>query len=87
MHGRSRPVRGGCAPNPYLSAHDHPSVSIKMNILTLHLARRFHWLQLPAVVLITLLQRTPVLRVLASAESACISSPLGQVLRSSLACW
>lgn len=47
--------------------------------LALH--RRLAWLNLPAAILVALLQRTPVLRVATAAESAFIGSPVGQVLR------
>ena len=40
-------------------------------------------LQLPAYVLIALLQRSPVLRLLATAESVWVNSSLGQVLKAS----
>ena len=47
---------------------------------------RFHrhlpWFNLPAVALVALLQRTPVLRVAAVAESVIGASSAGQVLRS-----
>ena len=49
---------------------------------------RFHrhlpWFNLPVAALVALLQRTPVLRVVASAESLVAASPAGQVLRSVL---
>ena len=42
-------------------------------------------LQLPAALLITLLQRTPIVRVLTATEELATSSPLGAVLKSVLA--
>ncbi len=42
-------------------------------------------LQLPAAVLIALLQRTPIVRVLAVADELVVSSPLGAVLKSAVA--
>lgn len=57
-----------------------------MNLLT---SLRSHpaWLklQLPAALLITLLQRTPVIRTLVTAEDLVATSPLGAVLKSALA--
>jgi hypothetical protein len=44
--------------------------------------RHFRWLNLPGALLVTLLQRTPVLRVVASADEMVAASPLGAVLRS-----
>jgi len=55
-----------------------------MKLLSLSLLR-CRWLNLPGALLITLLQRTPVLRVATLAEEAVIASPLGQVLRSAAA--
>jgi hypothetical protein len=47
------------------------------------LFRRLQWLNLPATLLLALLQRTPVVRVAASAaDYALTSSPLGAVLKS-----
>lgn len=46
---------------------------------------RLRWLQLPAALLIVLLQRTPVLRLLVAAEERLVSSPVGAVLRSAAA--
>ena len=51
-------------------------------MLSLH---RFRGLPLSAAVLITFLQRTPVLRVASSAGEALVASPLGAVLRPALA--
>ncbi len=50
--------------------------------LALH--RRLAWLNLPAAILVAVLQRTPVLRVATAAESAFVGSPVGQVLRNVL---
>jgi hypothetical protein len=47
--------------------------------------RRLHWLNLPGALLLTLLQRTPVLRVAAPAGELVHASPVGHVLRSALA--
>ena len=57
-----------------------------MNLLA-SLRRHPAWLklQLPAALLITLLQRTPVVRTLVTAEELVASSPLGAVLKSALA--
>jgi hypothetical protein len=44
--------------------------------------RHLPWFNLPVAALVALLQRTPVLRVAAAAESAIVGSPVGQVLRS-----
>lgn len=46
---------------------------------------RLGWLNLPGAVLIALLQRTPVVRVAATAEQLVASAPLGEVLRSAAA--
>ncbi len=42
---------------------------------------RLRWIHLPGAVLLALLQRTPVLRVAATAETVFTASPLGAVLR------
>jgi hypothetical protein len=47
--------------------------------------RRLHWINLPGALLLTLLQRTPVLRVAAPAGELVHPSPVGQVLRSAFA--
>ena len=44
-------------------------------------AYRLSWLNLPVVMLVTLLQRTPAVRVLASASEYVLTSPVGQLLR------
>ncbi len=49
------------------------------------LQRRLDWAKLPVGVLILLLQRTPAVRVMATAVEFALSSPLGHVLKSSLA--
>lgn len=49
------------------------------------LSSRFRWLNLPGALLVTLLQRTPVVRVLAAAESVLVGSPVANVLRSAVA--
>ena len=54
------------------------------NSLTLRLSRRLGKLQLSGFMLIALLQRTPVLRLLASAESVWVGSSFGQVLKTSV---
>lgn len=51
--------------------------------LTLH--RHLRWINLPTLTLLTLLQRTPVVRVLGAAGEFVLSSPVGVVLKSSLA--
>jgi len=43
--------------------------------------RRLHWLNLPGALLIALLQRTPVVRVAASAANTALVSPVSQVLK------
>jgi hypothetical protein len=52
-----------------------------MNLPTTLLAR-LHWLNLPGALLIALLQRTPVLRVLATGAEHLATSPAGQIMRS-----
>ena len=47
--------------------------------------RRLHWLNLPGALLLALLQRTPVLRVAATAGDLIHAAPVGHVLRSALA--
>jgi hypothetical protein len=47
--------------------------------------RHLHWINLPGALLLALLQRTPVLRVAATAEELVIASPIGVVLRSGIA--
>eukprot|EP01031_Cornospumella_fuschlensis_P005314 gene5314-6621_t len=49
------------------------------------LARRLSWLNLPAVLLVALLQRTPLLRVAPTAGDVVIASPLGAVLKAGVA--
>ena len=49
------------------------------------LARRLSWLNFPAVLLVALLQRTPVIRVAATAGDVIIASPLGAVLKAGVA--
>jgi hypothetical protein len=46
------------------------------------LTRRLHWLNLPTLLLLTLLQRTPLVRVAAAATEHVLASPFGQLLRS-----
>ena len=53
--------------------------------LSAALARRLPWLQLPAVLLLTLLQRTPAVRVATAAAEHVLASPVGQVLRAAVA--
>ena len=48
-------------------------------------ARRLPWLNLPGVLLIALLQRTPVLRVAATAGEIILASPIGAILRATVA--
>ncbi len=52
---------------------------MKFAALLLH---RLRWIHLPGALLVALLQRTPVLRVVASAEGVLASPPLGQLMRS-----
>lgn len=47
--------------------------------------RRLHWINLPAALLLALLQRTPVLRVAATAGEIIHASPVGQILRAAMA--
>lgn len=49
------------------------------------LLRRLHWINLPTVALIALLQRTPVVRVAIVVEDFVLSSRIGALLKSSLA--
>ncbi|HYO98300.1 MAG TPA: hypothetical protein VER33_27535, partial [Polyangiaceae bacterium] len=49
------------------------------------LKRRLLWINLPTAALLALLQRTPVLRFAQTAGTHLISSPLGAVLKSSMA--
>ncbi|HEY8995861.1 MAG TPA: immunoglobulin domain-containing protein, partial [Lacunisphaera sp.] len=53
-----------------------------MNSLAIRFPRQFGSLQLSVLMLIALLQRTPVLRLLVSADSLWLRSSLGHVLRS-----
>ena len=53
--------------------------------LTAALHRRLAWANVPATLLIALLQRTPLLRVAAVAEESVIASPISGVLRSAVA--
>ncbi len=50
-----------------------------------HLYRRLPWLNFPAAALVALLQRTPLLRLLAPAETLVTASPMAHVLRSTFA--
>ena len=52
---------------------------------SLFLSRRVQWLNVPVVALVALLQRTPVVRVVTMAENFVMASPIGNVLRSSVA--
>lgn len=54
-----------------------------LHALTFKLARRVGSLRLPVCLLLALLQRTPVVRLLAAAESAWVGSSWGQVLKAS----
>ena len=45
------------------------------------LHRRLHWLNLPGALLIALLQRTPIIRVAATAGDYVLSSTAGNVLK------
>ncbi|MBC7368403.1 MAG: immunoglobulin domain-containing protein [Undibacterium sp.] len=45
------------------------------------LHRRLHWLNLPGALLVALLQRTPVVRVAASAANTALVSPVSQILK------
>ncbi len=49
------------------------------------LARHLTWLNLPGALLLALLQRTPVVRVAATAGEFVLASPIGHVLRSAVA--
>jgi hypothetical protein len=64
---------------PAVSVNSYSSLVMK---IPLYLQRRLFWLNLPSTILIALLQRTPVLRVLAVADEMVIVSPLGTMLRS-----
>lgn len=73
------------SPGAPLLVFTHTHVSFVLRFTVKFLAR-FHrhlpWFNLPAVALVALLQRTPVLRVAAVAESVIGASSAGQVLRS-----
>jgi hypothetical protein len=43
--------------------------------------RRFAWINLPATLLVTLLQRTPAVRLFVAASDYVLTSPVGQLLR------
>jgi hypothetical protein len=58
-----------------------PVSSVKLSI---HLLYRLRWLHLPAALLITLLQRTPVLKVAAGLGDHAVRSPVGQLLKSAV---
>ncbi|MSU47867.1 MAG: hypothetical protein EXS37_02025 [Opitutus sp.] len=45
---------------------------------------RLRWIHLPGALLVALLQRTPIVRVVATAEQMFTASPLGAVLRSAI---
>ncbi len=53
--------------------------------IVLSLQRHLAWLNLPAAILVALLQRTPVVRVAASAGEILTSSPAGAVLKATVA--
>ncbi|HEX2854224.1 MAG TPA: immunoglobulin domain-containing protein [Opitutaceae bacterium] len=53
--------------------------------LSFALQRRLLWLNLPGAVLIALLQRTPALRLVASAGQTIVASPVGTLLKSAAA--
>lgn len=55
-----------------------------MLALTTRLALRFSWFSLPAALLVTLLQRTPVLRLLSAAPAVPGAAPAAQLVRSVL---
>jgi hypothetical protein len=59
-----------------------PSLAMKISSL---LHRRLHRLSLPGSILLALLQRTPVLNVVAIADEMVVSSPFGAVLKSVVA--
>lgn len=46
---------------------------------------RLHWVNVPAMLLIALLQRTPLLRLAAVAEERLVASPVSSILRSAVA--
>ena len=50
-----------------------------------NLCRRFRWINLPGAILMLLLQRTPILSVVAAVDEMVIASPVGAVLKSVLA--
>lgn len=52
--------------------------------LPVHLLYRLRWLHLPAALLITLLQRTPVLKMAAGLGDYAVRSPVGQLLKSAV---
>jgi Domain of unknown function (DUF4214) len=53
--------------------------------LPANLCRRFSWINLPGAILVTLLQRTPVLSVGVTIDEMVVSSPIGAVLKSVVA--
>src|SRR5580692_8853909 len=55
-----------------------------MKIVT-YLQRRYAWINLSTVTLITLLQRSPVVRLAAAAEEFVATSPVGTLLKSAAA--
>ena len=46
--------------------------------------RRLHWLNLPGTLLIALLQRTPAVRVVATAADTVLASPATSVLKAAV---
>ena len=83
-HGRvfpalvSRRAPGFLSPNRFRS-----SCPIVTSFPRLH--RLLPWLNLPTVILLTLLQRTPVVRIVASAAQILAASPAGAVLKATVA--
>ncbi len=53
--------------------------------LATSLSQRFRWINFPGAMLMVLLQRTPVMNVLSTAEEIVVSSPVGAVLKSVVA--
>jgi hypothetical protein len=53
--------------------------------LAAHIQRRRGWINVSTATLVALLQRTPVLRVVAAADEFVAASPIGTVLKSAVA--
>jgi hypothetical protein len=66
--------------------HPHPGFARTLRVTSpAYLLYRLRWLHLPGILLIALLQRTPVLRLLTAQAAPLAASPVGQVLKSAFA--